>query len=112
MKTKVAKSQREIRIRGKRVPPFGDQLVLVRTPSGVRSAEPKQRPSSETRVLIKKVGSALNNPGIKPKAVFKGGSTRVFAYSVDPKNPDRIVRKSAAGVRTIGRVKNGRFKAG
>jgi hypothetical protein len=34
----------------------------------------------------------------------------VFAYSVDPADPTRIVREAADGTRTIGRLVNGRFQ--
>jgi hypothetical protein len=106
----TAKKMPEVRVRGKRLPDFGEGLVVVRT--GRFPVSPKVGKTSEDAgALLKKVGSALNRPGISKRAIFKGISTGVFAYSVDPAAPDKIVRRSVAGKKTVGRLVGRRFKA-
>jgi hypothetical protein len=68
--------------------------------------------SESARVLVKKAGRVLSKPGIERSAIFPPGrSADLFAYSVDPKNPKRIVRESSGGKITRGRFVDGRFKA-
>ncbi len=99
-----------VRIRGRRVPSFGDDFVVIRTSRFKTAAKAKS--SEEARFLVKKAGKALKHPGISKKAVFRRGLTGVFAYSVDPANPKKLMRRSQDGKRTIGRFFEGRFKAG
>jgi hypothetical protein len=105
------KSAPQVRIRGKRVPSFGGEFVVVRT-SRFAQAGKSTKSSEEAHVLVKKAGKALKSPGISSKAVFKQGHSGVFAYSVYSDDPDKIVRRSLAGKRTVGRLVHGRFKAG
>jgi hypothetical protein len=103
----AAKKMSEVRVRGKRLPNFGDELVVVRTrrfPSLPRVISSRE----EAGALLKKVGHALNRPGIRKKAIFKNGNPQVFAYSADP---DKIVRRSIDGKRSIGRLRGNRFQA-
>jgi hypothetical protein len=105
-----AKKMSEVRIRGKRLPSFGDDLVVVRTrrfPTSTRVISS----SEEAGALLRKVGHALNRPGISKKAIFKNGHSQVFAYSADPGDPEKIVRRSIDGKRSIGRLRGSRFKA-
>ncbi|MEW6704969.1 MAG: hypothetical protein AB1430_08975 [Pseudomonadota bacterium] len=62
-------------------------------------------------MLVSKAGRALRKPGIERGAVFKQGKTRVFAFSVDPTDPTRVIREAEDGSRQIGRLVNGRFLA-
>jgi hypothetical protein len=101
----------EVRVRGKRVPAFGGEFIVVRT-GRFAGAAPSAKTSEEARFLVKKAGKALKRPGISKKAIFKQGRSGVFAYSVDSADPERIVRRSAAGKRTVGRLVAGRFRAG
>jgi hypothetical protein len=104
------KKMSEVRVRGKRLPNFGDELVVVRTrrfPSLPRVISSRE----EAGALLKKVGHALNRPGIRKKAIFKNGNPQVFAYSADPADPDNIVRRSVDGKRSIGRLRGNRFQA-
>jgi hypothetical protein len=106
----AAKKMSEVRVRGKQLPNFGDDLVVIRTrrfPASPRVISSRE----EAGALLKKVGQALNRPGISDKAIFKNGRSQVFAYSADPGDPEKIVRRSIDGKRTIGRLRGNRFKA-
>ena len=63
--------------------------------------------------LVKKVGAALGKPGISRGAVFRGANPeKVFAYSVVPDDPTRVIRQTMDGTRVEGRLgKDGRFRA-
>jgi hypothetical protein len=98
-------------VRGTRQPTLSADFVVVRT-GRLNSGNTSAKASEAARMLIKKAGKALKNPGINKDAVFKRGMSGLFAYSVDTENPHRIVRRSAGGKKVIGRVVQGRFKAG
>jgi hypothetical protein len=106
----MASAKKSVRVRGKRVPAFGRDFVVVRT-GRFAGAKKSTKRSEEARVLVEATAQALGRPGIKKRAVFKRGSRGVFAYSVDPSNPARIVRRSSAGKKTVGRLVDGRFRA-
>jgi hypothetical protein len=106
----MAKAKRAVRINGKRAPAFGRDVVVVRTGRFQAAQSPTKR-SDEARTLVGETAKALGRPGIKKSAVFKRGAPEVFAYSVDPQDPRRIVRRSGAGKRTVGRLVDGRFRA-
>jgi hypothetical protein len=106
----AAKNMSEVRVRGKRLPNFGDDLVVIRTrrfPASPRAISSRE----EAGALLKKVGQALNRPGISDKAIFKNRRSQVFAYSADPGDPEKIVRRSVDGKRSIGRLRGNRFQA-
>jgi hypothetical protein len=69
-------------------------------------------PSDQSaKVLLPRLAKALSKPGITREAVFGKSSGRaVFAYSMDPSNPEQLVREDAQGKRTVGRMLNGRFR--
>lgn len=61
--------------------------------------------------LLCKLGKALSKPGISREAVFgTNPKPDAYAYSVDPSNPERVIREDAAGNRTVGRMFNGVFR--
>lgn len=107
----MAKGQKAVRIRGKRAPAFGRDVVVVRT-GRFEGAKSSTKRSEVARTLVGATARALGRPGIKKSAVFKRGAVDVFAYSVDPGDPKRIVRRSGAGKRTVGRLVDGRFRSG
>lgn len=88
--------------------PRGDMFIVrLHAPKALRQAPEDQRAST----LLPKVGRALGKPGINRDVVFSAGaSTRVYAYSVDPHDPSRMIREDANGTHTVGRVVNGVFK--
>ena len=105
-----AGTYKEVRLHGKSMT-VGEDLVLVRT------GQPKKRVVStraadRARVLVHKVANALQKPGIQKSAVFRGSnSTKIFAYSVDPTDPSRVIRESADGTRRVGRLgPDGKFR--
>ncbi|MEY4563905.1 MAG: hypothetical protein RLZZ618_3182 [Pseudomonadota bacterium] len=105
----------EIRLDGTKIPTLNDNLVLVRL--GADSAKSNGSPaklstSERASAMLMKAGKALSKPGIRRETVFGGGSGRgINAYSVYPADPTKIVRESADGQRTIGRLVGGRFRA-
>lgn len=93
-------------VTGKSVAQLGDNFVLVQVGTKKR---PAAKPFEKAGVLIPKAGQALKKPGLARGAVFTG-SKRVFAYSVDPADPSRLIREAADGTRKIGRMVDGKFK--
>ncbi len=70
------------------------------------------KPEANTRQLILKLARALSKPGIDRAAVFGDPpNPKVYAYYVCAADTSKIVRESADGTRTIGRVVGGRFRA-
>jgi hypothetical protein len=117
MATRNSKSPRgshqqrgEIRVRGKRIPGLDKELTMVRTgPS--RKAEFAIRRPDEADKMIRRVGKALNKPGIRKVAIFQSPvAGKIFAYSVDPFDTTKVVREAADGTKRVGRVVAGKFK--
>lgn len=82
-------------------------FVLVKRPAG---RTPHQAPFTErAATLIPKIAQALKRPGISKDAVFKGKTHNVYSYSVDTTDTTRIVRVSADGRRTVGRLVGEKF---
>lgn len=59
--------------------------------------------------LVPKFAKALNRPGISKDVVFKGKTHNVYSYSVDTSDTTRVVRVSADGQRTVGRLVGEKF---
>jgi hypothetical protein len=59
------------------------------------------------------LGKALNTPGVRKDAVFgkPAGKRVVYAYFLDPTDTTKLVRESADGRRTVGRMVGGKFRA-
>jgi hypothetical protein len=86
----------------------GFALVAVRK----KKAAAQPRESERASVLIRKVGRALQTPGISRNVVFsKDIPKRLYTYSVDPNDPSRILRKARNGNRSTGLFVGGRFRA-
>jgi hypothetical protein len=100
----IAKKQggkKSVRVRGERVPSFAEDFVIVRTDRFGRVVGQVKSVNSNT--LLRKASKVLVRSGIKERTVFRDAKTGVFAYSVDPRNPERIIRRSADGKRMTGR---------
>ncbi len=119
MKAKNAKSSagrepgasKVVRLHGAAIPTVGRGLVLVRTSASGRIVS-SARSTDGAKVVVKKVGKALGRPGIKRESVFKKGAVgSIFAYSVDPEDPTRVIRESFDGTVRSGRLVDGKFKA-
>jgi len=62
--------------------------------------------------LIQGVGQALREPGVPREVVFgRKPKTNVCAYWFDPTDVTRIIRVSADGTKTVGRITRGSFRA-
>lgn len=82
-------------------------FVLVKKPGGRRM--PEVEASQRASTLLPKLAQALSHPGISRDAVFKGRTHNVYSYSIDTTDTTRIVRVSADGRRTVGRLVGSRF---
>ncbi len=109
-RTHGGKSRNEIRLRGTRIPGLDKEIALVRTgPPKKRRSDTRR--SDEADVVVQKLGKALGRPGINKLAIFvPPGVASVFAYSVDPFDPSKVVREAFDGTKRIGRVVSGKFK--
>ena len=100
-----------LRLHGTAMPTVGRDLVVVRTSASGRIIA-SARSTDGAEVVVKKVGKALGRPGIKREAVFKNGAVGgIFAYSVDPQDPTKVVRESFDGTVRSGRLVDGKLKA-
>jgi hypothetical protein len=65
--------------------------------------------SSET--LVAALVKVIHKTGIKRESIFSDKSAkRVYAYAVLPSDPSKIVREAVDGSKTIGRLRNGKFR--
>ena len=89
-------------------------IVAVAKKAVVPAAKRPLQPSDSAKCLAARAGKALSKPGLSKKSVFgsapKGGRHAVYAYSVLPGDPTKIVRESFDGTKTIGRVVGGTFR--
>src|SRR6266478_5236378 len=61
--------------------------------------------------LLNRAAKAFAKPGFYRRVIFGSGRhSKVFAYSVYPDDPSKIIRETADGTRTIGRPVRGRFR--
>lgn len=88
-----------------KVPTAQARLAAKRKTDSAR----RYRPPAIDAAVLESVGDALARPGLKRSAVFTRPG--VQSYSIDPKNPDRIIRETANGQRTEGHVVAGRFRS-
>lgn len=108
---KSATGAKVIRLRGKALPAFDKEVVLVRVGKTRRPPRSVSR-SDEAEVIVRKLGKALSKPGISKQVVFRTHtSEKVFAYSAYPEDVTKVVREAADGTRTVGRVVGRRFRA-
>jgi|CXWL01.2.fsa_nt_gi hypothetical protein len=63
--------------------------------------------------LLPKMGKAFSRPGVDRQSVFQSNSGKtVYAYSMDPRDPSRIIKEDQSGKQTIGRMAtDGTFRA-
>jgi len=66
--------------------------------SGGRAAPSDQTVSH----LLPKTLRAIMKPGLRREAVFQKNAAQIYAYSVDPNNPDRLIREDELGIKTKG----------
>lgn len=87
-------------------------MVIVRV--GKVHASPKKVAADQlANTLVPKMGKAFSRPGVNRNSVFQSNTGKtVFAYSMDPRDPSRIIKEDQAGQRTIGRMaSDGTFRA-
>ena len=85
-------------------------LVLVRV-GAPKKSHAAARGAGATE-LLNREAKAFAKPGFDRRVIFGSGRNgKVFAYSVYPDDPSKIIRETADGTRTIGRLVHGRFRA-
>jgi len=95
-------------VHGEIVASVGERFVLVKT--GNKARVRARVPAGESDKLLQAAGQALSKPGISRASVFGVGRKNVYAYSLDPQNPNRFIREAADGTRRFGRMVNGKFR--
>jgi hypothetical protein len=54
---------------------------------------------------------AMSKPGLSKKTIFRSsGGRTVYAYSIDPNNPEQLIREDASGDKTPGRISGANFR--
>jgi len=62
--------------------------------------------------LVSKIVKATSKPGTNRGTIFNSSlGKRVYAYSVCPKDTNKIIREDSSGKVTVGRFVNGSFRA-
>lgn len=75
----------------------------------VARSGPSPGSPSSLCALLPRVASAFRHPGIDKTVVFKGRSGKVYAYSIDPSDPSRVIRMSSDGTRAVGKLVGEKF---
>ena len=111
---RARESARRLRLQGMALATFSNGLVLIdmsgNKPLPVKRAKAAKR-AEQTFSLLKKLGQALERPGVARDSMFPTDGCVSFVYSVDPNDPSILVRTAADGMRERGRLVHGRFRA-
>lgn len=108
-KSSGARSSTTRMVSGRSLAKLGQGVELVKVGRGEK---PTVRRTDAASVLVRKAAKALKKPGIAKSVVFRGPDpSKVYAFSVLPSDPTRIVRKASDGTRVVGRFVNGKFRA-
>lgn len=102
-KTPTLKSTEKVRAS---VPGFVLVEVRGRRPPAVP-------PKDQASKLVQKTAKALSTPGISESVVFTGNRSNgrpVYAYSIDPTDVSRVLRRAADGSIQVGRLVNNQFR--
>jgi len=84
-------------------------LVLVRV-GAPKKSDAAARGAGATE-LLNRAAKAFAKPGFDRRVIFGSGrNSKVFAYSVYPDDPSKIIREAADSTRMIGRLVGGRFR--
>ena len=83
-------------------------LVVLRI--GERFDKLKVLPKEQASVVVANVAKAIARPGLTRAQIFQGASGKVYAYSLYPQDPSKLVREDASGHKVLGRFIGGRFR--
>ena len=86
--------------------PNPDLLVLK---TGKRRIRSKLTEQESAAALLGRLARVIESPGLARDRVFSAKG--VYAYSVSPSDPTKIVREDAGGRKTVGTLVGGRFRA-
>jgi hypothetical protein len=82
-------------------------VVKIGRPKSTEAVSEREKASTLVAGLVK----ATRKPGTSRDMIFRSSvGKRVFAYSVYPGDPTKIVREDASGKTSVGRLVNGRFR--
>lgn len=82
-------------------------VVKIGRPKTTEAVSEREKASTLVAGLVK----ATRKPGTTRDTIFHSSvGKRVFAYSVYPGDPTKIVREDASGKTTVGRLAYGRFR--
>jgi len=82
-------------------------VVKIGRPKSVETVSEREKASNLVASLVR----ATRKPGTSRDTIFHSSvGKRVFAYSVYPGDPTKIVREDASGMTSVGRLVNGRFR--
>jgi len=109
-KIETRKPAKSATVRGTAMAVFSGGMALIDTSEGKSAAIKRVKRDEQTSSLIKKVGAALERPGVSRKTVFPPGSNTSFVYAVDPNDPTILIRRTAQGKRERGRLIHGHFE--
>lgn len=87
--------------------PRGDLIIL-----SLRSPTARVAPNDQmVSFLLPKMAKAIGKPGLSKNTVFRSNAGKtVYSYSIDPNNPDRLIREDASGEKTPGRFSGASFR--
>ena len=82
--------------------------------AGVRRVAFRSSAHDDNKFFVAGISKAIRKKGIRREAIFVSRSSspkRVYAYSILPSDTSKILRESADGSITVGRYRNGQFRA-
>jgi hypothetical protein len=84
-------------------------LIVVKV--GENRSKRVVRDKEKASFLVSKIVKATSKPGTNRKTIFNSRlGKRVYAYSVCPKDTNKIIREDSSGKVTVGRFANGSFR--
>ena len=84
-------------------------LSIVRKGGSLVSRQRKK--SEDAPEMMARMVTAILKPGFDRRSIFRSSKgKRVYAYSVYPSDLTKFVREDEHGVKTVGRLVNGRFQ--
>ena len=104
-----SQSDKRTAVKEYRVPTPNPDFLPVKM--GVRYEKARILPEQSAVGVVSRLAHALRKPGADRGRIFRSASARkVYAYSISPEDPTRVVREDSSGRRTLGRLVRGRFR--
>jgi hypothetical protein len=109
-KKSVRAKQGHIRLAGTRVPTLNPDLEIIRV-GPLKNGRTVLQDKDGAKALVRRVGKAFAKSGLSKTVIFtpRTQGRVVFAYSVDPLDPSKIVRQSSDGKKRRGHLVRRKF---